>query len=81
MTRMTVAVSTRSNGVGDASQISGPTPGRHAVRLGIFLPFRDPSHDALHHLGRLPAERLRRLSLVAKPAGAMLIPGRAFPLT
>jgi hypothetical protein len=58
-------------------QIPGPAPGRHAVRLGIFLPFRDPWHDVLHHLGRLPGKRLRRLSVAAKPAAGMLIRGRA----
>jgi hypothetical protein len=69
---MTVVVSTRSNGVGDAP--------RHLVRradmlpeLGsiIFLPFRDPWRARCFIRGLLPAIRLRRPSLAAKPAAGM----------
>jgi hypothetical protein len=75
MTRMPVVVGMRTNGVGDAS--------RHLIcrtdvlpELGsiIFLPFRDPWHARRFIRGLLPAIRLRRPSLAAKPAAGMPIP-------
>jgi hypothetical protein len=75
MTRMTVVVSARSNGVGDAS--------RHLVRrtdmlpeLGsiIFLPFRDPRHDALLQSGAAASHKVMTPEPGCEAAAGVLIP-------